>query len=84
MKVKVVVNECESLCRSDMIPYLCVVNQQNRIDMKMKLRFDGLYDDDTMSMCILPSLGLMWSGKSVTDVWFEWFMFRVTLSLYGK
>ena len=52
--------------------------------MKMKLRFDGLYDDDTMSMCILPSLGLMWSGKSVTDVWFEWFMFRVTLSLYGK
>ena len=71
MKVKVVVNECESWDWKDVLLYLCGVNQQNGIVMKMKLRFDGLYDDDTMSMCILPSLGLMWSGKSVTDVWFE-------------
>ena len=84
MKVKVMVNECKSLAVDYMSLYLCGVNQQNGIDMKMKLRLDGLYDGGSMSMCILPSLGLMVSDGGVSDIWFEWFLWRLTLSVYGK
>lgn len=52
--------------------------------LKAKLRFDGLYDDLSMSMCVLPSLGVMVMREcEMVDVWFEWFMFRVTLTVYG-